>query len=150
MKKFLPLLAVSALLSGCATVTYQQTALPQGIKLAEHETLARFDGITEEPCVHMTAQCPNECDHGGQYAHFSIVEYTRYARIKKDGDPKQETFSVRLALRDGTPAPETSPALRSVISELTKGQVVGLNWTHLYLLNEDRHYPERVVTRLAE
>ena len=150
MKKLLPLLAVSALLAGCATVTYQQTVLPQGVKLASHETLARFDGLTEEPCRHMTTLCPNECDHGGTYAHFSIVEYTNYVQHEKEGDPKQETFAVRIALQDGSLAPETSPALKRVISELSPGQVVVLDWLHFYHRNEQGCYPERIITRLAE
>lgn len=150
MKKLLPLLAVSALLSGCATVTYQQVVLPEGVKLAQHETLARFDGLSEQPCQHMTAACPNACDHGGTYAVFSIVEYTKYELLSEHGDPRQETFAVRVKLRDGTPAPETAPALQQVISELEPGQVVGLNWMHLYSVTDKGSFPERIVTRLAE
>ncbi len=150
MKKLLPLLAVSALLSGCATVTYQQTVLPEGVKLSSHETLARFDGLTEVPCRHMTADCPNACEHGGVYAHFSIVEYTAYEQHEKEGDPRQEEFAVRVKLRNGAPAPETSVALRMVIDELSPGQVVGLDWTHLYRVTEQGSYPERIVTRMAE
>jgi hypothetical protein len=112
--------------------------------------LARFDGITDVPCRHMTADCPNACEHGGQYATFSIVEYTNYTQLSEYGDDKQETFAVRIALKDGTPAPEVSPALQRVIKELTPGQVVGLDWIHLYCTTDQGRYPERIITRLAE
>jgi hypothetical protein len=150
MKKLLPLLALSALLSGCATVTYQQTRLPQGDTLATHQTLARFDGITEAPCRHMTAACPNACDHGGTYAQFTIVEYTGYQQLSTYGDPMQETFAVRIALKNGAPVPEISPALQMVIKELTPGQIVGLDWIHFYCKTDQGQYPERIITRLAE
>lgn len=150
MKKALPLLAISALLSGCATVTYTHVAALPGETLAEHQTLARYEGVTMEPCRHMTADCPTACEHGGLYAHFSIVEYTGYKQLSEYGDPKQDTFIVRYALKDGTPDPELAPPLQKVISELDEGQVVQLNWTHVYVRDAGGARPERIIVRLAE
>lgn len=150
MKKTLPLLAITALLSGCATVTYTHLADLPGETLAEHQTLARYEGVAEVPCRHMTADCPNACEHGGQYAQFTIVEYTGYKQLSEYGDPKQDTFIVRYALKDGTPDPELAPPLQKVISELDEGQVVQLNWTHVYVRDAGGARPERIIVRLAE
>ena len=40
--------------------------------LSAHNTVAKFDGLTERKCFHRTALCPDQCDHGGTIATFSI------------------------------------------------------------------------------
>ena len=40
--------------------------------LSAHKTVATFDGLTEQKCFHRTALCPDQCDHGGTIATFSI------------------------------------------------------------------------------
>ena len=40
--------------------------------LSAHKTVAKFDGLTEQKCFHRTALCPDQCDHGGTIATFSI------------------------------------------------------------------------------
>ena len=40
--------------------------------LSAHKTVATFDGLTEQKCSHRTALCPDQCDHGGTIATFSI------------------------------------------------------------------------------
>lgn len=152
MKRVLPLLAITALLSGCATVSYQNVAALPGETLSVHRTLARYEGTVDQPCRFMTSECPNRCDHGGRYAVFAIVEYTDYEKPGKYGDAKQERFLVRVAHKDGLPDAETPEALRKVIEGLRPGQVVGLDWAHVYVTDpaSGSKWPERVVTRLAE
>lgn len=152
MKRFLPLLTIAALLSGCASVSYQNVATLPGETLSVHRTLARYEGTVDQPCCFMTSECPNRCDHGGKYAAFAIVEYTGYEKPGKYGDAKQERFLVRVAHKDGAPDAETPEALRKVIESLKQGQVVGLDWTHIYVTDpaSGSKWPERVVTRLAE
>lgn len=152
MKKILPLLAITALFSGCATVSYQNVAALPGETLSVHRTLARYEGTVDQPCRFLTSACPDRCDHGGKYATFAIVEYTGYEKPGQYGDPRQERFSVRVAHKDGTPDAAVPEALRKVIGELQKGQVVGLDWAHVYVTDPDSgsKWPERIVTRLAE
>lgn len=150
MKKTLPLLAISALLSGCAAVSYTHVTDLPGETLAEHRTIARYDGVTHEPCRHMTADCPKACDHGGLYARFTIVEYTGYRKLSQYGDPKQEQFAVRFALKDGTPDPALAKPLQKVIADLDEGQVVQLDWTHVYVSDAGGARPERIIVQLAE
>lgn len=151
MKKTLPLLAISALLAGCTTVSYQQNldSLP-GETLAVHQTLARYEGVTQEPCRHMTADCPNACEHGGLYAHFTIVEYTGYEHRNKYGDPKQTEFVVRFAQKDGRPDADIAPPLQKMILELDEGQMVKLDWHHVLIEDETGSYPKRIIVQLAE
>lgn len=150
MKRLFAVLALVILTMGCVSVTYRQVYLPEGEVLAEHRTVARYEGITEQPCSFMTAQCPNECDHGGSFATFAIERYIDYRQCSAFGDPKQETFALRLLLKGGTRAPETSPALVRIIEDLKKGEKVELNWVHLYRSTENGHFPERLITHLEK
>lgn len=152
MKRIVPLLAITALLSGCASVAYQNAAPLPGETLSTHQTLARFEGVEDVPCRHMTSLCPDRCDHGGKYAKFTIVEYTAYDLAGKYGDPKQTSFLVRVAHKDGSPDTATPEPLRRVIAELSAGQVVGLDWAHVYVTDPETgsKWPERIVTKLAE
>ena len=144
-------MVIAALLSGCASVVYERVSEPAGEVLSVHQTVARFEGFEEVPCRHLTAQCPNACTHGGKYARFAIVEYTGYEKPGQLGDEKQAVFACRVALRDGSPDPLVPAALRAALEELKVGQVVGLDWKHVYVTSpEGSKWPERVVTRLAE
>ena len=144
-------MVIAALLSGCASVVYERVSEPAGEVLSVHQTVAHFEGFEERPCQHLTAQCPNACTHGGTYARFAIVEYTGYEKPGQYGDEKQAAFAFRVALRDGTPDPLVPAALREALEELKLGQVVGLDWKHVYVTSpEGAKWPERVVTRLAE
>lgn len=135
---------------GCVSVTYQQVSKPDGLTLAEHVTVARYLGVTEEGCCHLTAQCPDACEHGGVYAHFEIVKYLDYSCYSSEGEAQQSEFAVRLRLRSGAIAPETSPALVQMVEGLASGEEVALEWVHLYRITEKGNYPERIIMRLAE
>lgn len=146
----IPLLAIGALLSGCATVSYENVAPLPGETLSLHRTVARYEGTVEVPCRFRTALCPERCDHGGAYARFAIVEYTGYEKPGEYGDGRQEAFLVRVAHKDGSPDAATPEALRLAIAALEPGQVVGLDWAHVYVSAGGVSAPERIVTRLAE
>ena len=150
MKRMLPLLAIGALLSGCATVSYENVAPLPGETLSLHRTVARYEGTVEVPCRFRTALCPERCDHGGAYARFAIVQYTGYEKPGEYGDGRQEAFLVRVAHKDGSPDAATPEALRLAIAALEPGQVVGLDWAHVYVSAGGVSAPERIVTRLAE
>ena len=150
MKRRFAFLLVGLSLTGCLSVSYQRLEMPDGVTLAKHETRARYEHLLEQPCRHMTAFCPNQCDHGGVYAVFTIESYTHYQQFTKYGDEPQETFAIRLWMPNGSPDPETPTALRKTIGELDAGQVVDLHWAHLYRITEQGNFPVRTVTYLAE
>lgn len=150
MKKMCWLLMVLCLMLGCVSASYQQIVLPEGKVLSEHNTHAIYNGLAEKPCQFMTAQCPNFCDHGGIYACFTIEDYVDYRKYDELGDPKQATFSVRIKMGNGDLVPGISPALVQMIGQLTEGDRVSLEWVHLYRTMNHAHFPERIITRLAE
>ena len=150
MKSMFPLIALMTLLSGCATVAYQYVADLPGEMLSVHKTVARYEGTVKKPCLHMTSLCPDRCDHGGTYAHFSVVEYLDYEKPGEDGDAKQTEFYVRLCNTRDEPDLRVAPALRKTLEELEEGQLVKLDWAHVYMKTDTASWPERIVTKLEE
>ena len=146
------LMLLGALVAGCESVAFHRVAEPAGEVLAVHETRARFEGLAEMPCQHLTAQCPDACNHGGRYAQFAIVAYTGYEKRGVYGDEQQTRFAFRVALKDGSADGAVPEALRQVVEKLRPGQEVALTWWHVYVTDPatGSKWPERVVMNLAE
>ena len=98
--------------------------------LAEHRTLARFEGAPYRLCRGLTAMCPERCGHSGEFATFAIVEYLHYHKPGKYGDPKQKTF--RFQVSDFHRKPKGDPKLLEKVRKLKKDDLVLLEWHHLY------------------
>ncbi len=153
IKRIVPLVAVLVLAcTGCiSSASYQLTSDPPGKLLSVHKTLARFDGFKVQPCHHMTADCPNQCEHGGIYAAFTIEEYLSYQKPDAYGDEEQKQFYVRMSSLKDVPDATLVPALRKVILQLEPGDEVALDWVHVYVSYPDGlQTPERIVTWLAQ
>ncbi len=148
MKKFLPLAALLIGFCGCLAPDYQQTGELPGKVLATHDTVARYEGVILKPCRFMTADCPDRCDHTGQYAVFTMVDYEDYQKLDAYGDDKQLEFFLRIANREGVPHPDVDPQLLAEINTLEKGDIVEFDWSHVYITTDSAAYPERIVTRL--
>ncbi len=149
MKKCLPLfaLAISFLMCGCFAPDYEKCEPLPGEILSTHATVARYDGLILRPCHFMTADCPNDCDHAGIYAIFTMVDYVDYQKPGQYGDEKQLEFFLRIADKNDNPDPLVAPELREEIDDLEKGDIVELDWAHVYITDEHGAYPERIVTR---
>ncbi len=152
MKTWFPLFLMTVLASGCTTVSYQLVTELPGETLSVHRTVARYQGVEEQPCRFMTSECPDACDHGGTVAVFAVEAYTDYARPGQYGDPKQTEFRVRVAHSDGTPDAALAVALRRVLAELEPGDRVKLGWAHVYVTDpaSGSKWPERVITDLEK
>lgn len=133
--------------SGCATATYRRCEEPVGEVLSVHETEARFEGLEEVPCRHLTTACPLQCSHGGRYARFAIERYERYEKPGQYGDEQQGHFAFRVAMKDGSPDEQVPVALRQMVEALKPGQKVALSWKHVYVTDPatGSKWPERVV-----
>ncbi len=155
MKKMVMMFLMSAVLMcaiGCtSSAAYQLVRAPEGTRLSTHQTMARFDGFEVHPCLHMTADCPDRCDHGGIYARFTIEEYLGYEKLDRYGDAEQKEFHLRMSSVKDVPDPAVPVALRKVILQLEPGETVALDWAHVYVVYPNGlHTPERIVTRLAQ
>ncbi len=116
--------------------------------LAEHKTIAIFQGSEYQLCRGLTALCPKECDGSGEFANFKIVRYLSYKKTGQYGDPKQESFSVRIS--DYYRKPVGDAAVQKTVAGLTKGDYVLLDWNHDYVTIDGSSSPERPLTKLEK
>ncbi|NWK56371.1 hypothetical protein HW115_12175 [Verrucomicrobiaceae bacterium N1E253] len=115
--------------------------------LSTHETQAVFKGTSERKCRHMTALCPDRCNHGGTVAEFTITRYLRYDKPGKYGDPKTKLFTTMLK------KPDMDQKTIERIGKLAPGTALTLNWEHRYISRTysdgtSAKFPRRVITKL--
>lgn len=115
--------------------------------LAEHETISRFKGVAYRKCRGLTAQCPEKCGDSGEYATFTILEYTRYKQHGKYGG-KQESFTIQVS--DFHKKPKGSPEILKTVRSLKQGDLVRLWWRHDYVTKNRVSSPERPIVKLAK
>lgn len=138
-------MVMGVMVSGCATAE----AKPEKVELlARHETVAEFVGTSEHRCMGMTMLCPDKCGHSGTIATFKIIEYTRYEKPGKYGDPKAERFIVMLENNLGER--KVSAAVRKRIAALKPGDKVDLAWDHEYVTRGGSSAPERPIRKVQK
>lgn len=113
--------------------------------LATHQTIARFDGYRNIVCHGRTALCPDRCGHSTVVAGFTIVSYLDHHKGGQYGDGKQKFFEVDV-LR---PVPGQSPGVVDAIGQLKPGDIVRLDWQHLYMHDGGANYPARPVNNIV-
>lgn len=113
--------------------------------LAEHETLAQFEGIEYRLCRGLTAQCPRECGDSGEFAKFKIVKYLRYVQHGKYG-ARQKSFVIQVS--DYHRQPRGEATLLTSVRAMQPGEYARLDWHHDYVTRAGASYPERPVVRL--
>lgn len=139
---FFPGLFLAAHVVHAAETSAKETREPLSI----HETDAEFVAIAQQPCRHLTALCPDRCDHGGSVAEFKILAYRRHEKTSPYGDDKAEKFRVRVRGREGKPL--VAEALLRDIESLKPGDKLRLDWRHEYVTRDGSSFPERPVTTL--
>ena len=113
--------------------------------LAEHETIATFEGIAYRKCLGRTAMCPERCGDSGEYATFTVVEYTRYKQHGKYGG-KQTSFTIQVS--DFHKKPKGDPGISKTVRSLKKGDRTRLWWRHDYVTKNGASFPERPILKL--
>lgn len=98
--------------------------------LAEHRVLAQFKGAPYRLCRGRTSLCPEHCGDSGEFATFDIVEYLHYKKPGKYGDEKQKQFALQVS--DFRRKPKGDPKTLETVHELKEGDLVLLEWHHLY------------------
>ena len=111
--------------------------------LSSHDTVARFEGLTDHKCLGLTSLCPDRCGESGQLATFTIVKYLKYDKPGEYGDPQQEQFMVLI--EDNMGNVKVPKAIRDAIMVLKPGDLVHLRWNHDYVTQAGSKFPERPI-----
>lgn len=146
-----PFQAIAILAAAVAVGAPAQAAEPKEQKrelLAEHATVAQYDGLKYQQCRGMTARCPDQCGSSGNYASFTILGYLAYKKPGEYGDPKQATYAFQV--EDNLKNPKVSPELRDTVNALKPGDRVLLSWRHDYVTVNGSSGPERPITKLEK
>jgi len=116
--------------------------------LANHETLAVFDGVNYRLCRGRTALCPERCGDSGEFANFRIKKYLKYEKPGQYGDPQQTTFLAQVS--DYHRRPKGDPRILETVKTLKPGDHVLLSWRHDYVTRAGASFPERPIVKLEK
>lgn len=145
MKKLLPI-ALAAL----APSLFASPIPGKADLLASNTVIARFDGFTEIPCRHMTADCPDRCDHATKVAQFTVLMNEDYKQPGKYGDDKAETGAILMVdVKKPTPGQDDA-AVFAAMDTFQPGDTVRLTQDHLYVDDNGNMYPVRPVTKIEK
>ena len=136
---------ISVPAGSAAQPTPQKPVFKQYEVLATFKTIARFDGYKDIPCRHLTSLCPDRCGHATRVAVFTVASYLDYHKGGQYGDDKQQTVYVDVA----KPVYGQSPQVAETIAKLKPGDIVRLDWQHLYMHDGGSMYPVRPVNNIA-
>lgn len=142
---------VAVLLTGLFTALAHAapaTALDEKRQLlADHQTVAQFEGADYQLCRNRTALCPDRCGHSGEFAKFKILAYTTYAPYSQYAQ-KQDSFTIQVS--DVDRQPKGDPALLATVRTLKRSDFVQLSWHHDYVTVSGASFPYRPVTKLEK
>ncbi len=138
---------IAALLSG---VCAYATPLPEKADmLASNTVVARYEGTHFHPCRHMTALCPDRCDHATSLAHFRVLRNEYYRKSGVYGDDKlKEGDTAMVDVRKDVPGQDTSVA--QLISRLKPGDTVRFTVNHYYVQQNQCSFPVRPVVSIEK
>lgn len=125
--------------------------LPQDAKLlASNSVEAHYLGTLEIPCRHMTADCPDKCNHATKVARFRILKNTGYKQHAAYGDePLAPGSMLHIDIKNPTPGQEDA-ALFTFISNLKTGDKVRLTQQHYYGKQGGVMSPFRPITHMEK
>ncbi len=116
--------------------------------LADHQTVARFDGVAFHKCLGKTSQCPDHCGNSGDFASFKVLAYVSYQKNGQYGDPKTDRFSFQI--EDNLKNPKAPKPIIEAVKALAVGDYVKLNWHHDYVTRGNASSPERPIVLLEK
>ncbi len=123
--------------------------LPENAELlASNAVEAHFLGTVKIPCRHLTADCPDKCNHATEVARFRVLKNMKYERTGKYGDDAYTPGSIVMVdIKNPTPGQDDA-ALFSFISKLKAGDKVRLTQQHYYGQQGNAMLPFRPVTHI--
>lgn len=120
--------------------------------LAEHQTVSRLKAVEFSECRGLTARCPDDCGHSGDFATFDVLAYVAYQKPGDYGDPKAAKFTFQV--EDNRKNLKVSKELAENVRGLKPGDYVVLDWRHEYVTRTEgggsSSFPERPVVRLIK
>ena len=121
-----------AALALCAPVLSASPLPQQAEKLASNTVVAHFLDLQEIPCRHLTADCPDNCDHATKVARFRVRINESYEKTGQYGDDKIAAGSIMMVdVKKPTPGQDDA-AFFALIDTLKPGDTVRLTQTHYY------------------
>lgn len=138
---------IAALLTGLCV---HASSLPEKADmLATNTVIARYEGTHFHPCRHMTALCPDRCDHATSLAHFRVLRNEQYRKVGKYGDDKlKEGDTAMVDVRRDVPGQDASVA--QLISRLRPGDTVRFTLNHYYVQQGQAFFPVRPVVSIEK
>lgn len=109
------------------------TPMPEKADLLASNTVrAHYLGTLDIPCRHLTADCPDKCNHATRVARFRVLQNQDYQKSGEYGDDKMEPGSiVMIDIKNPTPGQKDSQ-LFSFIGKLEVGATVRFTQAHYY------------------
>ena len=115
--------------------------------LATNTVVAEYEGTHYQPCRHMTALCPDRCDHATVLAHFKVEKNLYYEKKGEYGDeelrPGQRTYVDVMH-----EVPGQDKEVVRFISQLKPGQKVCVTINHYYVQQGQSQFPVRPVVKI--
>ena len=123
------------------------TPMPEGAQLlASNTVVAHYLDVLELPCRHLTADCPDKCNHATRVARFRVVKNEAYNQADKYGDDKITPGSIMMVdIKNPTPG-QDDKAVAELIASLRAGDTVRLTQEHRYGQIGDCVTPFRPIT----
>ena len=123
--------------------------LPQNAQLlATNSVETHYLGTLELPCRHLTADCPDKCNHATMVARFRVLKNMDYQQNSEYGDEKILPGSIlEVDIKNPTPGQEDE-AVFSFISKLKVGDRVRLTQKHYYGTLGNTTSPYRPITHM--
>ncbi len=116
--------------------------------LATNSVSAHYLGTIDIPCRHLTADCPDKCNHASTVARFRVIANNEYQKLNKYGDDKMEPGSiVFIDIKNPTPGQDDA-AIVNFISTLKIGATVRFTQAHYYGPVGNVVTPFRPVTKI--
>lgn len=142
MMKLIPII-----LSAFIAPSVLASPLPENAqKLAEHTFVATYLDTKEQPCRHLTADCPHNCDHATVVARFHIRTIESSERFNEYGDAQPKAGSIFVVdVKRPTPGQDDEAFFR-LVSSLKAGDKVRLTQTHYYGQVGNCQMPFRPIT----
>ncbi len=125
--------------------------LPENAELlAVNAVEAHYLGTVKIPCRHLTADCPDNCNHATEVARFRIRKNMKHVRASEYGDAAYTPGSIVMVdIKNPIPG-QDDEAIHHFISNLKVGDKVRFMQKHYYGEINNLSEPFRPITHIEK